>query len=102
MAHIEFNAPPTVASFMKSAAFFRGIAGPVGSGKTTGCIFELFRRACEQSKAEDGFRYTRFAILRQTLSQLKMTVLKDITTWLKEVCEYKVSENTVYIEFGDV
>lgn len=102
MSNIVFNAPPTVAKFMKSDSFMRLIAGPVGSGKTTGCIFELFRRACEQTRAEDGFRYTRFAILRQTLSQLKQTVLKDIMSWLKGVAEYKVSENTIYISFGDV
>lgn len=102
MAHVVFNAPPTVASMMRSAAFFRGIAGPVGSGKTTGCIFELFRRAVEQSPGQDGYRYTRFAIVRQTLTQLKDTVLKDILSWLKEVAEFKVSNSTIYIEFGDV
>lgn len=102
MSHIEFNAPPTVATFMKSESFFRGIAGPVGSGKTTGCIFELFRRAVEQSPGADGIRYTRFAIVRQTLTQLKGTVLKDILSWLKEVAEFKVSDSTIYIKFGDV
>lgn len=99
---IDFNAPPTVARFMKSDAFFRLVAGPVGSGKTTGCLFELFRRACEQAPATDGLRYTRFAIVRQTLKQLKDTVLKDITGWLQGIAEYKVSENTVYIRIGDV
>ena len=102
MTTIEYTAPPTCAAFMRSNAFGRLIAGPVGSGKTTSCIFELFRRACEQAPAPDGLRYTRFAILRQTLSQLKMTVLKDITTWLKGIGTYKVSENTIYISIGDV
>lgn len=102
MSEVVFNAPPTVAKFMKSESFFRGIAGPVGSGKTTGCIFELFRRAVEQSPAPDGIRYTRFAIVRQTLTQLKGTVLKDILSWLKEVAEFKVSDSTIYIKFGDV
>jgi hypothetical protein len=102
MKQINFNAPPTVARFMKSEAFFRVIAGPVGSGKTTGCLFELFRRACEQAPAPDGYRYTRFAIVRQTLKQLKDTVLKDITGWLQGIAEYKVSENTVHIRIGDV
>jgi hypothetical protein len=101
-AQITFEAPPTVASFMKSEAFGRLIAGPVGSGKTTGCIFELFRRACEQAPAPDGIRYTRFAILRQTLSQLKQTVLKDITGWLQGMCTFKVSENTITLSIGDV
>jgi hypothetical protein len=101
-ANITYDAPPTVARFMKSNAFFRIIAGPVGSGKTTGCIFEFLRRAIEQSPAPDGFRYTRFAIVRQTLEQLRMTVLKDIEAWLAGVARYKVSEKTVYVEFGDV
>lgn len=99
---ISFDAPPTVAQFMKSASFGRMIAGPVGSGKTTGCIFELLRRAMEQDKGKDGFRYTRFAVVRQTLKQLKDTVLKDITSWLKGIAQYKVTDNTVYVQFGDV
>jgi len=102
MPTINFTAPPTCARFMKSEAFFRLIAGPVGSGKTTACLFELFRRACEQTPGPDGLRHTRFAILRQTLSQLKMTVLKDVTTWLEGIAAFKVSENTIYISIGDV
>src|SRR5215472_1560977 len=102
MSHTDYTAPPTCAAFMKSESFFRGIAGPVGSGKTTACLWELFRRAVEQHPAEDGLRYTRFAIVRQTLTQLKGTVLKDILSWLKEVAEFKVSESTVYLNFGDV
>ena len=102
MTTINYTAPPTCAAFMKSESFGRLIAGPVGSGKTTACLFELFRRACEQHPAPDGLRYTRFAIVRQTLKQLKDTVLKDITGWLKGIAEYKVSDNTVYIEVGDI
>jgi hypothetical protein len=99
---ISFTAPPTVARFMKSEAFFRLIAGPIGSGKTTGCVFELLRRAIEQEKAPDGLRHTRFAIVRQTLKQLKDTVLKDIIQWLEGLVNYKVSDNTIYVSFGDV
>lgn len=102
MTTINYTAPPTCAAFMKSDSFGRLIAGPVGSGKTTACLFELFRRACEQEPAQDGLRYTRFAIVRQTLKQLKDTVLKDIISWLKGVATYKVSDSTIYIEIGDV
>ena len=102
MTAINYTAPPTCAAFMKSNSFGRLIAGPVGSGKTTACLFELFRRACEQTPAGDGLRYTRMAIVRQTLKQLKDTVLKDITTWLEGVADYRVSENTIYIRAGDV
>ncbi len=99
---INYTAPPTCAAFMKSDSFGRLLAGPVGSGKTTACLFELFRRAAEQQKAPDGFRYTRMAIVRTTLKQLKDTVLKDITTWLEGIAEYKVSEQTIHIQVGDI
>ena len=102
MTNITYTAPPTCARFMRSDAFTRVIAGPVGSGKTTACLFELFRRACEQSPAPDGYRYTRMAIVRSTLKQLKDTVLKDITSWLDGIAEYKVSENTIHIKIGDI
>lgn len=100
---IDFTPPPTVARFMKSDAFGRIIAGPVGSAKTTGCIFEVLRRCCEQEPGSDGFRYSRWAIVRQTLKQLRDTVLQDITqTWLSAISDYRVSESKIYWRFGDV
>lgn len=102
MTDIEFSATPTCAAFMKSQAQFRLICGPVGSGKTTACIFELLRRAMEQEPGKDGLRRTQFAIVRQTLQQLKTTVLKDIETWLGALGEWKVSESTFHLQFGDI
>lgn len=87
---------------MRSTAFVRVIAGPVGSGKTTGCIFEILRRAIEQRKGPDGIRHTRWAIVRQTLQQLKMTVLLDVLTWFRPIATYKVSEQLIVLRFGDV
>jgi hypothetical protein len=99
---IDYTAPPTLASFMKSQAFGRIAAGPVGSGKTTACIIEVLRRAMAQARAPDGYRYTRFAFVRQTLKQLKDTVLKDMQNWLVGLGEWRVSDNTFYLDFGDV
>ena len=72
MGDIRFTAPDgtILAKFMASDAYGRIIAGPVGSGKTTACIMELLRRAIEQEPASDGIRYSRFAVVRQTLKQL--------------------------------
>ena len=42
--------------FMKDDSFFRGIRGPVGSGKSVGCCVEVFRRALEQKPNDDGVR----------------------------------------------
>ena len=75
---IQYTAPPTVGRFMGSTAFGRLILGPIGSGKTTGCIMELVRRAATQEPGSDGLRHTRFAVVRQTLSQLKMTYLRTV------------------------
>jgi hypothetical protein len=99
---IDYSAPPTLCKFMKSNAFGRVAAGPVGSGKTTSCIIELLRRAMAQTKAADGYRYTRYAVIRQTLRQLKDTILNDARTWLQGLGEWKVSENTFHLNFGDV
>ena len=83
--------------------FGRVIAGPVGSGKTTACVFELLRRSCEQRPAPDGFRYTRWAIIRQSFKQLKDTVLKDMQAWLDPIGgEWRVSEGTYRLQFADV
>lgn len=98
-----YDAPPTVARMCKNRATFgRLIAGPVGSGKTVGCIFELLMLAAAQPPGKDGLRHTRFAIVRQTYEQLRMTILKDVLQWLKGIAEWKVSEKTVYITWGDI
>ncbi len=101
---MDYTAPPTLAAFMKSDAFGRIALGPVGSGKTTACIMELLRRAVEQAPAADGLRYTRFAVVRQTLRQLLDTVVKDVRQWLEEggLAEWKISDKTMYLNFGDV
>ena len=98
-----YNAPPTVAQFLQSDAFGRLIWGPVGSGKTTACIVEAARRMAEQQPASlDGRRYSRFAIIRQSLKDAKATVLKDVRGWFGALADWKVSESTLYIEYGDV
>lgn len=102
MADLNFTASPISAQFMNSSAFGRIIAGPVGSGKTTDCVIEILRRAIEQKPAQDGLRYTRFSIVRQTLRQLKDTVLKDCEAWLSDMGIWKVSESTFHLSFNDI
>lgn len=102
MSGMTFTAPPIVASFMSDPSFVRIILGPVGSGKSTGCLMEIIRRASQQARGPDGIRHTRFAIVRQTLQQIKQTVLKEFYTWVEPVTNFKVSENTIYISFDDV
>ncbi len=99
---LNYTAPPTVAQFMLSDSFIRFIKGPIGSGKTTGILMEVLRRAIEQKKGPDGYRRTRWVIVRQTLSQMKMTILLDLLSWFRQFADYKVSEQLITLKFNDV
>lgn len=80
----------------------RAVTGPVGSGKTTAMIFELLRRAMTQTPDSNGVRRTRFAVVRNTLSQLKQTCLVSIEQSLRDIYKFKVSDSTIQFRFGDV
>ena len=71
-------------SFMKSDVFFRGLRGPVGSGKSVCCCVEIFRRALHQKKSDDNIRKSRWAIIRNTNPQLKTTTIKTWLDWFPE------------------
>ena len=84
---IDFKYKPdgdTLKEFMKDNTFFRGIRGPVGSGKSVGCCIEVFRRALGQNKGEDGIRKSRWAIIRNTNPQLRTTTIKTWLDWFPE------------------
>ena len=70
--------------FMKDDTFFRGIRGPVGSGKSVACCIEVFRRALTQHKNADGLRKSRWAIIRNTNPQLRTTTIKTWLDWFPE------------------
>ena len=100
--NINYTPPKTIAEFMQSDKLARYLMGPVGSAKTTGCIMELVMRSAQQAKGPDGYRRTRWAIVRNTLQQIKTTVLKDIQQILTPIVHWKVSESTIFIEAGDI
>ena len=62
----DYKPSATLARFHASDAFVRGVRGPVGGGKTTGCCQEIMRRAREQKPGPDGKRRTRWAVIRNT------------------------------------
>jgi hypothetical protein len=69
---------------MKDDTFFRGVRGPVGSGKSVACCIEVFRRALAQGKGPDGIRKSRWAIIRNTNPQLRTTTIKTWLDWFPE------------------
>ena len=73
---------PVARSFLGSSAFFRGIMGPFGSGKSTVCVMEILRRAKEQLPGIDGIRRSRWAVIRNTYPELKTTTIKTWHQWV--------------------
>lgn len=100
---LAYEAPSTVWDFHSSDAFVRNIVGPIGSGKSSGCIVEILRRAAEQKKGPDGKRRTRFAIIRNTYRQLKDTTRKTFEQWVPQALgKWHEQDFTFTIRFADV
>lgn len=103
MSDLNYTAPPTISAFMRSNNRIRIVRGPVGSGKSSGMVMELLRRALEQAPDPvDGKRRTRFAVVRNTLPQLQTTSAKTIQELLRGVATYEAQHKTFWIKFGDV
>lgn len=60
-----------------SDEFVRAIIGPLGSGKTQGCICEIFSRCHEQAPDRNNRRRSRWAVVRNTYVDLQSTTIKD-------------------------
>lgn len=103
MSDLNYTAPPTISEFMRSDNRIRIVRGPVGSGKSSGMVMELLRRALEQTPdPKDGIRRTRFAVVRNTLPQLQTTSAKTIQELLRGIATYEAQHKTFWIKFGDV
>ena len=89
----------TVRAFLLSESLVKCIVGPLGSGKSMGCIIELFRRMCEQAPDVRGIRPTRFAVVRNTYAQIRDTTLADITEYFGQYFTYKASASTIQWDF---
>lgn len=95
---LNYVTPLTVGDFMLDDHFGRLIIGPVGSGKSAGCFMELLRRAKLQEPFR-GVRQTRFAIVRNTLQQLRQTCLADIQLWLSPITHFYGRDSTIQVRF---
>ena len=101
----RYIASATARKFHRSDAFVRGIMGPVGSGKSVACVNEIMLRASKQKKAKDGFRYTRWLIVRNTYSDLETTTMATWDAWFPEHVFGHRSRKPPYtqsIQVGDI
>jgi hypothetical protein len=88
---LNYKASPTLSKFHNSDAFFRGVKGPIGSGKSVGMCFELFVVMKSQAKSRDGIRRTRHIVVRNTAPELETTTLKTWLDWFPEEVFGKVN-----------
>ena len=89
---------------MHSNRRMRVLMGPVGSGKSVTCSFEVVRRATMQKPDAQGRRRSRAAIVRETARQLQDTTIKTFLDWFPpgQCGEYMRTTKTYFFRVGDV
>jgi len=101
---IDYSALPTISQMHHSEALIKGVRGPVGSGKTVGCCWEIVRLAMRQAPCKDGVRYTKFAMIRNTYPELLSTTLETWEQWFGQYCQTRRSapiESRMRMELKD-
>lgn len=76
-----YDALPTARHFHRSDAFIRGLMGPIGSGKSVACVMEMFIRAMRQPNGPDGWKRSRWGVIRNSYPELTSTTLKTFKDW---------------------
>ena len=83
--NLDFSQSPTTWKFLADDSFFRGLLGPVGSGKSYACAAEVMLRAAKQpASPKDNIRYSRFVVVRNSYPELRTTTLKTWTELFPE------------------
>jgi hypothetical protein len=83
----SFNYQPSgivSAAFHKDNSFFRGLMGPIGSGKSVSCCVEIFVRGSQRPVGKSGLRKSRWVVIRNTSPQLRDTTIKTWLDWFPE------------------
>lgn len=94
---------PVLAQFHDTLDYHhRFIRGPLGSGKTTAVVVDVFDMMCIMPKDINGIRRSKWAAVRNTLPDLKRTTIPE---WLDvvppEVGKYNGQDFVHYIDFED-
>jgi len=93
---IEYEPHPSATPFHNSHCQVKAIAGPVGSGKSTICCFEIFL-ACQEAKVP-----LRALIMRETYRQLHDSTLRTWLEWFGDVCTYKKGDEKISLTIPNV
>lgn len=78
-----YRAEPTLARLHNDKDLdLQYIEGPVGSGKSTGCMMEVLMRSMRQQPDDQGVRRSRWVFVRNTYPELKTTTIKTWQQWV--------------------
>ena len=95
----SYSDVPTIKRFSQSHAFIRGLMGPFGSGKSSGCVIEIVKWGARQHTI-NGKRRSRFAVIRNTYRQLHDTTQRTMFEWLPppDFGTYRKGEDTFLVD----
>ena len=99
---MEIELAPTVSDYYLDDNLVTLIIGPVGSGKTLGSIAKLERLMYEQEPNDDGIRYTRWAVIRNTYQELKDTTIKSFDGFFDDMLKFNWGNLTAVYEHDGV
>lgn len=89
----RYRPSPTLRRFHESDALFRGVKGPIGSGKSVGCVADLMMAMVEQEPDKRGIRRTRMACVRNTYGELKATTIATFKEWAPaDACHWRMDQ----------
>ncbi|NMJ44307.1 hypothetical protein GWK16_23875 [Roseomonas sp. JC162] len=60
------------------------LRGPIAGGKSVASMVRVFTHMMEQTPGPNGWRHTRWAVIRNTNPQLEMTTIKTWLEWFPE------------------
>ncbi len=84
MTALDYKVSKTFTQFHHDDTFTRIVMGPVGSGKSVGCCWEVYLRALKQQPNKAGVRLSRWIIVRNTLPELETTTMATWKQWFGE------------------
>ena len=102
--HVRYRASPTLQKFHDDDSFVRAVMGPVGSGKSVGCITEIFYRAFSTPPGRDGVRRSRTLVGRASYSVLESTTIRTFMDWYGDMGKLRKGSPitwTARLDLGD-
>lgn len=98
----KYKAEKTIREFILNQSFVSLVVGPIGSGKSLGSVIRWLKLIHEQNPSDDGIRYTRTVVVRNTYAELKDTTVKTFIGWFGDALKFNWGNMTALYEHDGV